>query len=98
MKGTGLSVIRVSDSEGFRLYYKDDVKRTLYLRFNDDDWEDGGFISQDTSTEATMNTAYYDEKYCVLTPRDDDTAVEVMRWAGPGEGWEISQSIHKVPI
>ncbi|KAG5771566.1 hypothetical protein H9Q73_012815 [Fusarium xylarioides] len=87
---TGLSIVNLGEKDGYRLFYHDEDRKVKMLWYTDDDgWNDGGAISQDTAgADAFPNT--------FLGPYTNNTLPSDMFWSLENEadfslpGWNAS--------
>ncbi|KAG5744309.1 hypothetical protein H9Q70_012981 [Fusarium xylarioides] len=86
---TGLSIVNLGEKDGYRLFYHDEDRKVKMLWYTDDDgWNDGGAISQDTAGDAFPNT--------FLGPYTNNTLPSDMFWSLENEadfslpGWNAS--------
>ncbi|SCN66442.1 uncharacterized protein FFB20_02201 [Fusarium fujikuroi] len=77
---TGLSIVNLGEKDGYRLFYHDEDRRVKMLWYTDDDgWNDGGAISQDTAGGMALGSTIHDLKNITVPFPKDSENVELSR-------------------
>ncbi|KAI1064203.1 hypothetical protein LB506_007776 [Fusarium annulatum] len=77
---TGLSIVNLGEKDGYRLFYHDEDRRVKMLWYTDDDgWNDGGAISQDTAGGIALGSTIHDLKNITVPFPKDSENVELSR-------------------
>ncbi|KAF4420114.1 hypothetical protein FACUT_11279 [Fusarium acutatum] len=77
---TGISIINLGEKDGYRLFYHDEDRKVKMLWYTDDDgWNDGGAISQDTAGGMALGSTIHDLKNITVPFPKDSENVELSR-------------------
>ncbi|EXL77390.1 hypothetical protein FOPG_08157 [Fusarium oxysporum f. sp. conglutinans race 2 54008] len=77
---TGLSIVNLGEKDGYRLFYHDKDRKVKMLWYTDDDgWNDGGAISQDTAGGMALGSTIHDLKNITVPFPKDSENIELSR-------------------
>lgn len=95
---TGLSIVNLGEKDGYRLFYHDEDRKVKMLWYTDDDgWNDGGAISQDTAGGTALGSTIYDLKNITVPFPKDSENVELSRLDKSGL-WTLGMPIALVVL
>ncbi len=89
---TGLAALVLGQTAGYRVYFHDRNQSINQLSYtNDNGWQYGGLVSQDTQSSPAIHAAFADKSnITVVTPKDSRN-IEVSRW-NSDNSWHICMS------
>ncbi|QGI70187.1 hypothetical protein CEK26_002520 [Fusarium fujikuroi] len=94
---TGLSIVNLGEKDGYRLFYHDEDRRVKMLWYTDDDgWNDGGAISQDTAGGMALGSTIHDLKNITVPFPKDSENVELSRLDKSGL-WTLDEAEFSLP-
>ncbi|RKK88323.1 hypothetical protein BFJ69_g179 [Fusarium oxysporum] len=77
---TGLSIVNLGEKDGYRLFYHDKDRKVKMLWYTDDDgWNDGGAIPQDTAGGMALGSTIHDLKNITVPFPKDSENIELSR-------------------
>jgi hypothetical protein len=77
---TGLSIVNLGEKDGYRLFYHDEDRKVKMLWYTDDDgWNDGGAISQDTAGGMALGSTIHDFKNITVPFPKNSENIELSR-------------------